>query len=97
VVNIKRIIHLTTVRCQYQSDRSIIRYMEYDIRIKLGKKIRELREKYNYTQEELSAIANIDYKYIQRIEGKKPPALKIDTIEKLAKALKVKPHKLLEF
>ncbi|MFA5388743.1 MAG: helix-turn-helix transcriptional regulator [Candidatus Omnitrophota bacterium] len=71
--------------------------MEYPIRIKLGKKIRELREKYSYTQEELSEKADIDYKYIQRIEGKKPPALKIDTIEKLAKALKVKPYKLLKF
>ncbi|MFA5340095.1 MAG: helix-turn-helix transcriptional regulator [Candidatus Omnitrophota bacterium] len=71
--------------------------MDYTIRIKLGKKIRELREKYSYTQEELSEKADIDYKYIQRIEGKKPPALKIDTIEKLAKALKVKPYKLLKF
>ena len=71
--------------------------MEYVIRLKLGKKIRELREKYNYTQEELSEKADIDYKYIQKIEGKKPPALKIDTIEKLAKAFKVKPYKLLEF
>jgi len=71
--------------------------MEYAIRRKLGKRIKELREKYDYTQEELSEIADIDYKYIQRIEGKKPPALKIDTIAKLAKALKVKPYKLLEF
>jgi len=71
--------------------------MEYTIRIKLGRKIRELRKKYSYTQEELSEKADIDYKYIQRIEGKKPPALKIDTIEKLAKALKVKPYNLLKF
>ncbi len=71
--------------------------MEYAIRRKLGKKIKELREKYDFTQEELSEIADIDYKYIQRIEGKRPPALKIDTIEKLAKAFKVKPYKLLKF
>jgi len=71
--------------------------MEYTIRIKLGRKIRELRKKYSYTQEELSEKADIDYKYIQRIEGRKPPALKIDTIEKLAKALKVKPYNLLKF
>ncbi|PIP67522.1 MAG: transcriptional regulator [Candidatus Omnitrophica bacterium CG22_combo_CG10-13_8_21_14_all_43_16] len=77
--------------------RSIIRYMEYAIRLKLGQKIKELRKKYSYTQEELSEAANIDYKYIQRIEGKKPPAVRIDTIEKLAKALKVKPCDLLKF
>ena len=46
--------------------------MEYTIRLKLGKKIKELRQKCGYTQEKLSEVANIDYKYIQRIEGKKP-------------------------
>lgn len=49
------------------------------IRLKLGKKIKEFRKKYNYTQEKLSEVADIDYKYIQRIEGKRPPAVKIDT------------------
>jgi len=58
-------------------------------------RIKELRKKRGYTQERLSEVANIDYKYIQRIEGKNPPALKIDTIAKLAKALNVPPSKLL--
>jgi transcriptional regulator with XRE-family HTH domain len=71
--------------------------MESDIRLRLGKKIKGFRKKCNYTQEKLSEIADIDYKYIQRIEGKNPPALKIDTIEKLAKAFKIQPYKLLEF
>ena len=68
-----------------------------NIRLKVGKRIKELRKKCGYTQDKLSEVAEIDYKYIQRIEGKNPPALKIDTIERLAKALKVKPAKLLEF
>ena len=59
--------------------------------------IKRLRKKYGYTQEKLSELTNIDYKYIQRIEGKNPPAIKIDTIEKLAKALNVKPSELLDF
>lgn len=71
--------------------------MEKNIRLRLGKRIKELRNKCGYTQERLSEVANIDYKYIQRIEGKNPPALKIDTIERLAKALKVKPAELLKF
>lgn len=33
----------------------------------------------------------------KRIKGKNPPALKIDTIKRLAKALKVKPAELLKF
>ncbi|MDD5431658.1 MAG: helix-turn-helix transcriptional regulator [Candidatus Omnitrophica bacterium] len=71
--------------------------METNIRLKLGKRIKELRLKLGLTQEKLSELAQIDYKYLQRIEGKNPPALKIDTIEKLAKALKVKPAELLKF
>ena len=71
--------------------------METSIRFKLGKRIRELRKKCGYTQDKLSEIAVIDYKYLQRIEGKNPPALKIDTIERLAKALKVSPAELLKF
>ena len=74
-----------------------MRCMELNIRLKLGMNIKRLREKYGYTQEKLSELTNIDYKYIQRIEGKNPPAIKIDTIEKLAKALNVKPSELLDF
>jgi transcriptional regulator with XRE-family HTH domain len=71
--------------------------MENIIRLKLGKRIKELRKKRDYTQDKLSEVTGIDYKYVQRIEGKNPPALKIDTIERLAKALKVKPAELLNF
>ncbi|NQS89753.1 helix-turn-helix transcriptional regulator [Patescibacteria group bacterium] len=71
--------------------------MDNNIRVKLGRRIKDLRRKRGYTQERLSELAEIDYKYLQRIEGKNPPALKIDTIERLAKALKVKPAELLKF
>ena len=66
------------------------------IRLKLGGKIRQFRTKRGYTQEKLAELANIDYKYLQKIEGKNPPALKVDTIEKLAKALKINPADLLK-
>lgn len=90
-------IHLTIVRCQRVINRRIIRVMDKEIRLKLGKRIKELRKKRGYTQDKLSEIARIDYKYIQKIEGKNPPALKIDTIGKLAKAFRVKPFELLKF
>lgn len=69
--------------------------MGQDIKLKIGKRIKELRNKRNMTQEELAAAAEIDYKYLQKIEGKNPPNLKVETIEKLAKALKITPDKLL--
>jgi len=71
--------------------------MELNIRLKLGKKIKELREKRGFTQEKLSEITGIDYKYIQKIEGKNPPALKIDTLERLSKAFNISLSKLLDF
>lgn len=74
-----------------------MQFMDIDLRLKLGRKIKELRAKYRITQEQLSEAADIDYKYLQRIEGKNPPAMKIDTIGKIAKALHVTPSELLEF
>ncbi len=71
--------------------------METTARLKLGKKLKELRLKKGITQEELAAKAGIDYKYLQKIEGKTPPAIRIDTIEKLAKTLKVTCSDLVDF
>lgn len=68
--------------------------MEKPARRLLGERVRELRLKTGMTQEKLAALTGIDYKYIQKIEGKNPPAVRIDTIEKLAMALKVSTAKL---
>ncbi len=70
--------------------------MKTSIQLKIGNKIRELRTQLGMTQEGLAEITGIDYKYIQKIEGKKPPNLKVETIEKLAKGLKTTPAELLQ-
>lgn len=66
------------------------------IQIKFSRKIKELRRNQGITQEQLAELVETSYKYIQRIEGKTPPDIRLTTIIKLAKALKVKPSKLLE-
>jgi len=71
--------------------------MKSNVRIKLGKKIKQLRKDCGYTQEKLSVLSGIDYKYIQKIEGKTPPGLKIDSLEKLAKAFKISLSQMLNF
>ena len=43
-----------------------------DINRRFGMNIRKLREKHNLTQEQLAQLAEVDYKYIQRLEGKTP-------------------------
>jgi transcriptional regulator with XRE-family HTH domain len=70
--------------------------MELSIRLKFGNRLKELRKKRSLTQEKLSELAEIDYKYLQKIEGKTPPNIKLETIEKLAKTLNVSPSELLE-
>jgi len=49
------------------------------------------------TQEKLAELTETSYKYIQRIEGKTPPDVRLTTIVRLAKALKVRPADLLKF
>jgi len=71
--------------------------MKTSIRRDLGKKIKETRRRLGYTQERFSGLVNIDYKYIQRIEGKNPPDIRVETIQRIAKALKTTPSKLLDF
>ena len=63
----------------------------------LSKKIKELRKKQGLTQERLAELTETSYKYIQRIEGRNPPDVRLTTVVRLAKALKVKPAKLIEF
>lgn len=70
--------------------------MKDSIRLQFAQKIKKLRKSRGLTQEELADLTAIDYKYIQRLEGKTPPAVKIDTIQRIAKALKVDPSKLLD-
>ena len=69
--------------------------MTHLIRLRFGKNIKKYRATQKITQQKLAELAEIEYKYIQRIEGKKPPAVRIDTIVKLAEALKKKPSDLL--
>ena len=67
-----------------------------DINRKFGSTLRKLREKHKLTQEQLAQLSEVDYKYIQRLEGKTPSSPSLNIIEKLAKAFKTTPAKLLE-
>jgi len=71
--------------------------MEIELRKKLAVRIRKLREKYKYTQWELSDLSGVDYKHIQLLEGKKHCDVKLGTLAKLAKAFKINLSKLLDF
>jgi len=67
------------------------------IRLKLAQRLRFLRNKAGLTQEEVAETTGFSVRYYQMLESRKPPAVKIDGIGKIAKALKTSPSKLLNF
>jgi transcriptional regulator with XRE-family HTH domain len=69
----------------------------FKARIKLAKRIKQIRKKRGLSQEETAYRSSIDLRLYQRAESKKPPALQIDTIERIAKGLRVSLHKLFDF
>ena len=82
--------------CPIKWCRWIIRGMTPNIRLLIATNMRLLRKKRKLTQEELAKRSDLDYKYLQKLESKHPPAMKVDTVSKLADAFKVDPSKLLE-
>ena len=65
-----------------------------EIRSQLGQRVRQLRLAYRVTQEQLAERAGLSYKFIGEIErGKANPT--VDTLSRLAKALRVEVHELL--
>lgn len=71
--------------------------MEGDTRKKLARRLRELRKKHGYSQQELAERADLDYKHVQLLESSKAPYARLDTLEHLAKAFGITPSKLLDF
>jgi transcriptional regulator with XRE-family HTH domain len=66
-----------------------------DIQEKVGKKVREIRKQKGLSQEELAFRSGLHRTYISDIErGDRNVSLK--NIEKIARALGVKPSELLE-
>lgn len=71
--------------------------MSTSIEVRFAKRLRDLRKKHKITQEYLAGISGVDYKHIQRLESKNPPAVRINTLEKIAKAFNISVSKLLDF
>jgi len=68
-----------------------------NINIRFGKRLKDLRKRKKLTQEELADLAGLEYKYIQRLESKKPSSPTLNSLEKLAKAFGMRVSKLLNF
>ena len=71
--------------------------MASTIRLKFAKRLRQLRKRCGLTQQDLAELSDLDYKHIQRLESRFPTDVKLQTIEKLARAFKISCSKLLNF
>ena len=70
--------------------------MKNHIGTTVGHNIKKLRKKRAITQEQLAEKIKTSYKYIQRIEGKTPPDIRLTTLERIATALEIPSTKLLD-
>lgn len=70
---------------------------DYEIVRKFSKRLRKLRIAEGLTQEKLAEIADISYKNVQYLESKAPTCPSLITLNKLAKAFKISPARLLDF
>ena len=68
-----------------------------NINIRFGKHLKSLRKKKKLTQEKLAGLSDLEYKYIQRLEGKAPSSPTLNSLQKLAKAFDISISKLLDF
>lgn len=62
----------------------------------LASNLRTCRKVAGLTQQELALLAELDYKHYQKIENGAWPGLRVDTVERLAKALGLSAWQLLQ-
>ena len=67
------------------------------IALGLARKLKQLRIKQALTQEQAAERAGMPIRYYQKLESGNPHAVRTTTLEKLAKAFKITPSKLLDF
>ena len=67
------------------------------IALGLARKLKQLRIKQELTQEQAAERASMPIRYYQKLESGNPHAVRTTTLEKLAKAFKTTPSKLLDF
>jgi transcriptional regulator with XRE-family HTH domain len=60
-----------------------------NINLRFAKTLRTLRTEKGLTQEQLAEASGLDYKYLQKLEGKNPSSPTLETLNKLAMGLDI--------
>jgi len=67
------------------------------IRLQFAEKLKEERRRSRLTQEKVAEFIGVSARYYQMLESKKPTAVKLDTLDRIAEALDIPLWKLLKF
>ena len=70
--------------------------MADELRQKFAKNLKFFREKAGLTQVQLAEELGINPRYVQQLEGKNVPNVRLNTIEQIARALGIKAFELLK-
>lgn len=67
-----------------------------DINNKFSKALKSIRKSKGLTQEQLAERSDIDYKYLQKLEGKTPSSPTLSVLEKLSRGLEISLSELIK-
>ncbi len=70
--------------------------MAEELRQKFSKNLKFFREKAGMTQAQLAEELNITPRYIQQLEGKSVPNVRLNTLEQIAMVLDIRAFELLK-
>ena len=68
-----------------------------DINNIFAKRLRELRKSKGLTQEKLTEVSDIDYKYLQKLESSNPSSPTLSVLEKLSSGLGITLTEFIKF
>ncbi len=70
--------------------------MAEELRQKFAKNLKFFREKAGLTQVEFAQRLKISARYVQQLEGKRVPNVRLSTLEQIAKIFEISPSMLIK-
>ena len=71
--------------------------MDKTMALRFGKLLKTMRKKKRLTQEKLAEDSNLSVIHIQRLEGRSPSGVTLETVVKLSRAFKISPSSFLKY
>ena len=74
-----------------------IAIMDKTLALRFGRLLKAMRKKRKLTQEKLAEFSDLSVIHIQRLEGRSPSGVTLETVTKLSKAFKISPSRFLKY